>query len=186
MSSSCGAKEPERWGSVGAPSLESRPTRSPPTAVLPGRAHSRSGPARLSAPAARQTIQDLNDPRKVTVQQGVLRDKSQPGRHLVTVVTDRTTVTCIGVIQGLVLPRVRAFHVRSREVSDTFESRWGRTLSPTVTPFSLRGSKTVASDRGSPSRPRSFLRPQFRDPAGIFRILSFATSAQSAGHGKVV
>jgi hypothetical protein len=67
-----------------------------------------------SKPVARQPIQDLDNSRKVTVQQGILRDKSQPRRHLVTVVTYPATVTCRGVAQGLVLPRVRTFHVRSR------------------------------------------------------------------------
>src|SRR5207244_4360040 len=83
---------------------------------------------RIGTIASRQPIQDLDNSRKVTVQQGILRDKSQPRRHLVTVVTYRATVTCRGVAQGPVLPRVRTFHVRSRKVSDTFESRWGRYL----------------------------------------------------------
>src|SRR4029077_14806168 len=56
-----------------------------------------------------------------------------------------------------------------------FESRWGRTLSPTVAPVSLSGSKT-GSKRSRFSvengvRRGRFLRPQFRDPSGYFADL---------------
>ena len=58
----------------------------------------RASPWWATTPAARQAIQDLDNPRKVAVQQGILRDTCQPGRHLVTVVTDRTAVTGRGIL----------------------------------------------------------------------------------------
>src|SRR5437764_1005447 len=73
-------------------------------------------------------------------------------------------------------------------VSNWLVTRWGRTLSPTVPPISLRGSKTgskrsrLSVENGA--RRSRFLRPQFRDPSGDLADLELRDLGAKRGPGE--